>query len=48
LLQEFIPDGERVKAFVNPDDGTFGLVFETTHASDKVAMTQNFFHTTSL
>ena len=33
--QEFIPDGERVKAFVNADDGTFGLIFETTENSDK-------------
>jgi hypothetical protein len=33
--QEFIPDGDRVKAFVNPEDGTFGLVFETTKNDDK-------------
>ena len=32
--QEFIPDGDRVKSYVN-DDGTFGLVFNTTEAADK-------------
>ncbi len=36
--QEFIPDGQRVKAFENPD-GSFGLVFETTEAADKGAYT---------
>ena len=25
--QEFVPDGDRVKSFLNPD-GTFGLIFE--------------------
>lgn len=33
--QEFEPDGDRVKAFVNPEDGTFGLIFESTTGSDK-------------
>ena len=32
--QEFVPDGSRVKAFLN-DDGTFGLIFEATEAADK-------------
>ena len=32
--QEFNPDGDRVKSFVNPD-GTFGLIFETTEGDDK-------------
>ena len=32
--QEFVPDGDRVKSYVN-DDGTFGLVFATTEAADK-------------
>lgn len=32
--QEFIPDGDRVRSFVN-DDGTFGLIFEETQADDK-------------
>ena len=32
--QEFIPDGDRVKSYVN-DDGTFGLDFNTTEAADK-------------
>lgn len=32
--QEWEPDGSRVKSFVN-DDGTFGLIFETTEAGDK-------------
>eukprot|EP00094_Tigriopus_californicus_P003329 TCALIF_03202-PA protein Name:"Similar to unc-89 Muscle M-line assembly protein unc-89 (Caenorhabditis elegans)" AED:0.27 eAED:0.27 QI:0/0.83/0.76/0.92/0.91/0.88/25/216/2842 len=36
--QEFIPDGKRVKAFMNPD-GTFGLIFETTVGDDKGAYT---------
>ena len=33
--QEFVPDGTRVKAFLN-EDGTFGLIFEATEADDKV------------
>ena len=32
--QEFVPDGSRVKAFLN-EDGSFGLIFETTEAADK-------------
>ena len=36
--QDFEPDGTRVKSFVN-DDGTFGLVFETTEAADKGTFT---------
>ena len=32
--QDFEPDGARVKSFVN-DDGTFGLIFESTEAADK-------------
>lgn len=32
--QEFVPDGSRVKSFVN-DDGSFGLIFETTEPGDK-------------
>ena len=32
--QEFIPDGDRVTAFIN-DDGTFGLIFHKTVADDK-------------
>ncbi len=32
--QEFVPDGSRVKAFLN-DDGTFGLIFDTTTGDDK-------------
>ena len=32
--QEFVPDGSRVKAFLN-DDGSFGLIFEATEAADK-------------
>ena len=32
--QEWEGDGERVKPFVN-EDGTFGLIFETTVAADK-------------
>jgi hypothetical protein len=31
---EFVPDGNRVKAFAN-DDGTFGLIFESTTNDDK-------------
>lgn len=33
--QEYVPDGDRVRAFLNGDDGTFGLVFETTVPEDK-------------
>ena len=32
---EFVPDGDRVKAFVNAEDGTFGLIFESTRNEDK-------------
>ena len=32
--QDFEPDGSRVKSFVN-DDGTFGLIFESTEGADK-------------
>jgi hypothetical protein len=38
ILQEWTPDGSRVKAFVN-DDGTFGLLFESTEADDKGTFT---------
>ena len=31
---EFLPDGDRIKTFVN-DDGTFGLIFESTNPNDK-------------
>jgi serine/threonine protein kinase len=34
--QEWEPDNDRVKQFVNPD-GTFGLIFESTVGSDKGA-----------
>ena len=36
--QEWVPDGDRVKAFTN-DDGTFGLIFETTVPEDKATYT---------
>ena len=36
--QDWTPDGERIKAFTN-DDGTFGLVFETTTGDDKATYT---------
>ena len=36
--EPFEPDGKRVKAFLN-DDGTFGLLFESTEADDKGAYT---------
>lgn len=36
--EEFVPDGKRVKQFLN-DDGTFGLIFETTQGDDKGAYT---------
>ncbi len=32
--EEFVPDGKRVKAFLN-EDGTFGLMFESTTGDDK-------------
>ena len=32
--KEFSADGDRIKPFVQ-EDGTFGLIFETTMASDK-------------
>ena len=32
--QEWTPDGSRIKPFVN-DDGTFGLIFESTVGDDK-------------
>ena len=32
--KEFTADGDRIKPFVQ-EDGTFGLIFETTVASDK-------------
>ena len=32
--QEFIPDGDRVKAYLN-EDGTFGLTFEKSTGDDK-------------
>merc|ERR1719322_1901947 len=34
--QEFVPDGSRVKAFLN-NDGSFGLIFESTVGEDKGA-----------
>ena len=40
---EFVPDGDRVKAFVNAEDGTFGLIFESTRNEDKGIYTASAF-----
>ena len=36
--QPFEPDGSRIKSFVQ-EDGTFGLIFETTEGDDKGTFT---------